>query len=330
MIRPHQFSKRALVAFILSGSCAAYSIQAVFAQGFPVKAVRLIVPYAPGGGVDIMARIIAPRLGEGLGQQIVVDNRPGGGTIIGTDLVARAAPDGYTLLMANPAHAANPALRVKLPYDSLKDFAPVGLVALSSSVLVVHPSLPVRTAGDLVRLAKSKPGQLNYASGGTGSAIYLAMESFKSTTGIDVVHVPYKGAAPALTDVIGGQVPMMFTTTPASLAHIKSGRLRALGASSGKRLPLLPDVPTIAESGYPGFELNDWYGVLAPAATPRTIIDRLNAAINKALTAADVRERISGLGAEPASSTPDQFGERLTHEVARWAKVIKTPVANLD
>ena len=300
------------------------------AQTYPVKPVRLIVPYASGGGVDIMARIIAPRFGEGLGQQIVVDNRPGGGTILGTEMVARAAPDGYTLLMANPAHAANPALRSKLPYDSVKNFTAVGLVALSSSVLVVHPSLPVRSVRDLVRLAQARPGQLNYASGGTGSAIYLAMESFKSTTGIDVVHIPYKGAGPALTDVIGGQVPMMFSTTPVSMPHIKAGRLRPLGASSAQRLPLLPDVPTIAESGYPGFELNDWYGVLAQAGVAPEIVNRVNAEINKALGAVDVKERISGLGAGVAPGTPAQLNALLLHEIARWAKVIKKPVGDLD
>jgi tripartite-type tricarboxylate transporter receptor subunit TctC len=311
---------------ILFASLAFSWLSAASAQTYPGKPVRLVVAYAAGGTVDIVSRIIAPKLSDNLGQQVIVDNRAGGGAIIGTDVVAKAAPDGYTLLMANPAHAANPALRKKLPYDAVKSFDPVALVALSASFLVVHPSLPVKSVRELVALAKSRPGQLNYASSGTGGAGYLAMELFKNTTGIDVVHVPYKGAAPALTEVIGGQVPMMFVTAPTVMPHIKAGRLRVLAVSSAKRQTLQPDVPTIAESGYPGFENTDWYGVVAPAGTPAAVIAKLNAEINKLLTLPDVKERIAALGAEIGGGTPEQLGNRIKFEVARWAKVIKQPV----
>ena len=293
------------------------------AQTYPSKPIRMIVPYAPGGGVDIMARIISPKLSDSLGQQVVVDNRAGGGAIVGTDLVAKSAPDGYTMLMANPAHAANPALHSKLPYDSIKNFSAVGLIALSSSILVVHPSLPVKSVRELVALAKSKPGQLNYASGGVGSAIYLSMELFKSAAGIDVLHIAYKGAAPALSEVIGGQVPMMFITTPSALPHVNAGRLRVLAVGSAKRHALLPNVPTVAESGYPGFENTDWYGVLVAAGTPANIIGRLNVEINSALALSDIKERISALGAEIGGGTPEQLDERIKAEVRRWAKVLR-------
>ena len=293
------------------------------AQSYPSKPIRMIVPYAAGGGVDIMARIISPRLSDSLGQQVVVDNRAGGGAIIGTDLVAKSAPDGYTMLMANPAHAANPALNSKLPYDTVKNFSAVGVIATSSSMLVVHPSLPVKSVRELVALAKSKPGQLNYASGGIGSAIYLSMELFKSIVGVDIVHIAYKGAAPALAEVIGGQVPMMFATTPSALPHVNAGRLRVLAVGSAKRHALLPNVPTIAESGYPEFENTDWYGVLVPAGTPANIIARLNADINSALALPDIKERIAGLGAEVGGGTPEQLDNRIKTEVQRWSKVFR-------
>jgi tripartite-type tricarboxylate transporter receptor subunit TctC len=296
------------------------------AQTYPAKPLRVVVAYAPSGTVDIIARIIAPKLGDALGQQVVIDNRPGGGAIIGTQLVAKSAADGYTALMANPAHAANPALHGKLPYDTLKDFSAVGLVALSASILVVHPSLPVKSVRELVALAKAQPGKLNYASSGIGGAGYLAMELFKSFSGIELAHVAYKGAAPALTEVLGGQVPMMFITTPAALPHVNSGRLRVLAVSSAKRNFMLPQVPTVAESGYPGFENADWYGVIVPAGTPREIIIRLNAEINRLLALAEIKERINGLGAEVAAGTAEQLDERIRAEAARWAKIIKQPV----
>jgi tripartite-type tricarboxylate transporter receptor subunit TctC len=299
----------------------------VHAQPYPARPVRLIVPYASGGGVDIMGRIIAAKAAERLGAQMIVENRGGGGTIIGTEAVAKAAPDGYTLLFANPALAAAPALNANLPYDTLKSLAPVIMVAASFNVLVAHPSLPVKSVKDLVALARSKPGQLNYASAGDGSAIYLAMAMFQNTAGIELVHIPYKGAGPALIDVVGGQVPMMFIASPPAVGFISAGKLRGLGVSSARRLAILPDIPTIAESGYPGFEVNNWYSVMAPADTPRAIIARLNTEINAILAAPDVKERIAGLGAEPAGGTPEQFGQRLKVETAAWAKVFGKPKA---
>lgn len=297
----------------------------VHAQQYPARPVRLIVPYASGGGVDIMGRIIAAKAAERLGAQMIVENRGGGGTIIGTEAVAKAAPDGYTLLFANPALAAAPALNANLPYDTLKSLAPVIMVAASFNVLVAHPSLPVKSVKDLVALARSKPGQLNYASAGDGSAIYLAMAMFQSTAGIELVHIPYKGAGPALIDVVGGQVPMMFIASPPAVGFISAGKLRGLGVSSARRLAILRAIPTIAESGYPGFEVNNWYSVMAPADTPSAIIARLNAEINAILAAPEVRERIAALGAEPAGGTPEQFGRQLKVEMAAWAKVFGKP-----
>lgn len=311
---------------IAIGACVAGGIHA---QPYPAKPVRLIVPYASGGGVDIMGRIIAGKATERLGAQMIVENRGGGGTIIGTEAVVKSAPDGYTLLFANPALAANPALNAKLPYDTLKSLAPVIMVAASFNVLVVHPSLPAKSVKELVALARSKPGQLNYASAGDGSAIYLAMAMFQSTAGIELVHIPYKGAGPALIDVVGGQVPMMFIASPPAVGFISAGKLRGLGVSSAKRLAILPAIPTIAESGYPGFEVNNWYSVMAPADTPLAIIARLNTEINAILATPEVKERIVALGAEPTGGTPEQFGQQLRSEMAGWAKVFaKTKAKN--
>jgi tripartite-type tricarboxylate transporter receptor subunit TctC len=292
------------------------------AQQYPSKPVRIIVAYTPGGGVDIMARLAAGKLSERMGVQFIVDNRPGAGTIIGTEAVARAAPDGYTLLMANPALAASPALHDKVPYDPVQSFAPVGMFGASYNALVVHPSVPVKTVKQLVALAKSKPGQLNYASAGNGSAIHLAMELFENAAGIDLVHVPYKGAAPAINDVLGGQVTIMFATPPSAGQFMRAGRLRALGVSSTHRLAALPDVPTIAESGYPGFEVSNWYAMVAPAGTPREIIARLNSELNAIIALPEVKERVAKLGNEAFGSTPEEFGQRLKRETETWPRVL--------
>ena len=309
---------------------AVFTATFVLAQQYPSKPIRMIVPYAPGGGVDIMGRIVSARLSERLGAQVVLENRGGANTVIGTDAVAKAAPDGYTLLFGNPALSANPALNDNLPYDTLKHLAPVMMVAASFNVLVVHPSLPVKTVHELVALAKSKPGQLNYASAGEGSAIYLAMAMFQNTAGIDVVHIPYKGAGPALIDVVGGQVPMMFIASPPAVGYVNSGRLRGLAVSSIKRLAVLPDIPTVSESGYRGFEVNNWYGVMAPAETPAAIVARLNSELNALLATPEVRERMAALGAEPAGGAPELFGQRLRDEIALWRKVFaKTAAAKL-
>jgi len=305
---------KAGVCGVLAALCAAQ----LAAQPYPAKSVRIIVPYAPGGGVDIMARIAAQKYGERMGTQVIVDNRGGGGTIIGTEIVARAAPDGYTLLFANPGLTSSAALNDKLPFDPVLSFAPVGLFASSFNVLLVHPSVPVKSLQEFVALAKARPKQLNYASAGTGSATHLAMEVFQRATAIDLAHIPYKGAGPALNDVLGGQVTIKFSTTPSILEHLRNGRLRALAVSSAKRLAVLPQVPTIAESGYPGFEVNNWYGIVAPAHTPHEIVARLNNEMNAMLGAGEVRERIIALGNEPAGGMPEPFAERIKKEVALW------------
>ncbi len=310
-----------LKAVIVTAFAAVLCAVPAQAQQYPSKPVRVIVPYTPGGGVDIMGRLAAQKYSERFGVQFIVDNRSGGGTVIGTEAVARAAPDGYTLLFTNPALSASPTLNDKLSFDPVQSFAPIGHFASSYNVLVVHPSVPVKSLKELVALAKSKPGQLNYASAGNGSAIHLAMEIFESAAGIQLAHIPYKGAAPALTDVLGGQVTIMFSTAPPSVDFIHAGRLRALGVSSAKRLPVLANVPTIAESGYPGFEVNNWLGLVAPAQTPPEIIARLNNEMNAMLALPEVRERIAALGNDPAGGTPAQMGDRIKKEVVELKKV---------
>ncbi len=317
-------------ATLLSALCLGASAAALHAQTYPAKPVRIIVAYPPGGTVDFMGRIIATKLSETFKQQVIIDNRPGGGTVIGTELVARAAPDGHTLLMVNISFGANPALHAKLPFDTVKDFAPVSLIALLPSFLVVHPSLPVKSVRELVALAKEKPGELSYASAGNGSLLHLTMERFKAVAGMNIVHIPYKGAAPALSDVLGGQLAIMFIPGPPALAHIKAGRIRALAVTSARRLPLLPEVPTIAESGYPGFELYDWEGVIAPANTPAQVIATLNAEINKILTTPEVKEHILSQGANATGSTPDELAQRIKNEVAIWTDVVKKSGMRID
>src|SRR5450759_4995554 len=310
-------------AILLSALCLGPSAAALHAQTYPAKPVRIIVAYPPGGTVDFMGRIVATKLSEIFKQQVIVDNRPGGGTVIGTELVARATPDGHTLLMANISFGANPALHAKLPYDTVKDFAPVSLVALLPSFLVVHPSLPVRSVPALVPLAKANPGQLSYASAGNGSLLHLTMERFKAVAGVNILHIPYKGAAPALSDVLGGQLAIMFIPGPPALQHIKSGRIHALGVTSAARVSLLPNVPTIAESGYPGFELYDWEGIIAPANTPAPVIARLNAEINTILSTPEVKEYIMSQGANATGSTPEELAQRIRNEIAICADVVR-------
>ena len=292
--------------------------------------MRIVVGYPPGGTVDFMARIVASKLSEIFKQQVIVDNRPGGGTVIGSELVARSAPDGYNLLMANIAFGANPALVARLPYDTVKDFAPVSLVALLPSFLVVHPSLPVHSVRELVALAKARPGQLSYASAGNGSLLHLTMERFKTVAGVDILHVPYKGAAPALSDVLGGQLAIMFIPGPPALQHIKSGLIHALGVTSAARVSLLPAVPTIAESGYPGFELYDWEGIIAPANTPAAVVTRLNAEINNILATAEVKDYILSQGANAAGSTPEELAQRIRNEITLWTEVVKKSGMRVD
>ena len=304
------------IAAMLAGATA-------FAQNYPTRAVRLVVPYVPGGGTDFTARVIAPRLSEALGQQVVVENRPGGGTNIGSDLVAKAAPDGYTLLMAGAANAINMSLYAKLPYDTLRDFAPVSLSVKGANVLLVHPSLPVKNLKELLALARAQPGKLNYASSGIGSANHMAGELLKLVAKVNIAHVPYKGNAPALTDLIGGHVEILISGVPAVIGQIKNGRVRAIAIASLKRFPALPDTPTIDESDLKGFEATTWFGVVAPAKTSRDIVTRLNAELARIVAAPDVRERFIGEGVEPIGGSTELFTNFIRDEIDKYAKVVK-------
>ena len=301
------------------------------AQSYPSRPVRLVVPFPAGGTTDILARAMAEKLSGALGQQFVVDNRPGAGGNIGSDIVAKSQPDGYTLLMGTVGtHAINPSLYPKMPYDHVKDFVPVVLVAGVPNVLVVNPTVPAKTVAELIALAKEKPGTINFASSGNGTSIHLSGELFKLLAGVQIAHVPYKGSAPALTDLIGGQVQIMFDNLPSALPHIKGGKLRALAVTSSKRAPALPDLPTIAESGVAGFEASSWFGILAPAATPRDIVQRINAEANKALHAPDMREKLLAQGAEAVGNSPEFFADTIRTETVKWAKVVKDSGARVD
>ena len=297
--------------------------ESAFAQSYPARPIRMIVAYPPGGGTDIVGRMMGQKLGENLGQTVVVDNRGGATGNIGTEIAARATADGYTLLMGNVApNAINVSLFKKLPFDPVKDFAPVSLVAVTPNILVVQPSSPVKTVKDLIALAKSKPGTLNFPSAGVGSSSHLAGEMLKSMAGIDMVHVPYKGGGPALVALLSGQVQLMFATLPAAMPHVKSGKLRPVAVTTSHRSQALPELPTIAESGVPGYEAATWYGLLAPAGTPKAIVDRLHAEIVKIL-ATDTRQRLAAQGFEPAGTTPAEFAGYIKSEIVKWGKVIK-------
>jgi len=303
----------------------------VHAQTFPTKPIRLVVPFPPGGPADAIARPVAQKLTEALGQPVVVDNRAGATGTIGAGIVAKSPPDGYTLL-TDPGSTLtiNPSLFAKLAFDPLKDFAPITILAAVPNMLEVHPSLPVKSVKELIALAKSKPGQLNYASTGAGQSTHLSMELFKTMAGIDLNHIPYTGSAPALTDLLGGQVSLMFDNMPSSLPHVKAGKLRALAVSTLKRSPTLPQLPTVAESGLPGFEVSVWFAVLAPAGTPRPIVNKLNTVLVKALQAPDVKERLASQGAEAVGDTPEQFTAQMQRDLVKWAKVVKDSGAKLE
>ncbi|OGA53151.1 MAG: hypothetical protein A3F74_11980 [Betaproteobacteria bacterium RIFCSPLOWO2_12_FULL_62_58] len=316
------------VVYVASAFAAGHS-QAQ--QAYPTKPIRMICPFPPGGTTDVVARLVAQKLTEAWGQQVVVDNRPGAGGIIGTEIVAKAAPDGYTVLLGSiTTHAVNPALYKKLNFDPVKDFAPVSLVVSSPQLLAVHPSVAAKSVKELIALAKAKPGQLNYASAGTGTSPHLTFELFKSMAGIDVVHVPYKGTGPAITDLIGGQVQMMITGVVALMPHIKSGKLRGLGVTSAKRVAALPDLPTIAESGIPGFDVSSWFGVFLPGGTPKPIVAKMNAEIRKILEVPEVRQRLISQGADPASNTPEEFAAYVKAEMAKWGKVARDTGTRAD
>ncbi|HJY76617.1 MAG TPA: tripartite tricarboxylate transporter substrate binding protein [Burkholderiales bacterium] len=304
-------------------TCALLALP-IFAQDYPKRPVRLIVPFPPGGGNDIVARAVAQELAKSLGQQFVVDNRAGAGGAIGAELAARSPADGYTLFLGGVgSHVVNPSLHAKLSYDPIRDFAPVTLIASAPSVLVVNPSLQATNVAEFTALAKANPGKLNYASNGNGSSAQLAAVLYESMAGVRMMHVPYKGVAAALVDVMSGEVQLMFGTLVAIIPHIKAGRLRALAVTGKRRSALLPDVPTLAESGLPGYEAGSWYGILAPAGTSGAIVARLNAEINNAIRQPEVRERLAAEGAEVLGGTPDDFASHMNAELSRMKKLVR-------
>ena len=298
---------------------------------YPSKPITIVVPFSAGGTTDILARIVGVKLGETLGETVIIDNRPGAGGNIGAALVAKAKPDGYTLLMGTVGtHAINQTLYPKLSFDPIKDFAPLTRVANLPNLLVVHPSVPVKNVQELIAYAKANPGKLNFGSSGNGSSIHLSGELFKNMTGIDMQHVPYKGSAPAVTDLLGGQISMMFDNMPSAIQHVKSGKLRPLAVTTTKRSPALPNVPTIAESGVKGYEATSWFGLLAPAGTPPALVNRLNAELVKILAMPDVKKQMAEQGAETYSETPAAFSAFIKSETAKWAKVVKASGAVVD
>jgi tripartite-type tricarboxylate transporter receptor subunit TctC len=304
--------------FLLTASCGALA-----QGGYPAKPVRLVVPSAPGGGTDITARILAPKLSEQLMQQVVVDNRAGAGTMIGTAAVAKAAPDGYTLLMGLSTLAINPAMYKQVPFDPVRDFAPISQIIAAPNMLVVHPSLPVKTVKELVAFARARPNQLNFASAGQGTNPHLSMELFLSMTGVKIVHIPYKGFAPGIIDLVAGHVTVATATMLTGLPHVKTGRLRCLGTTGAKRAAVLPEMPTVSEAGVPGYEASQWYGVLAPARTPKEIVAQLHAALVRIVQSPDIRKRLAADGTDPVGSSPDEFAAHIQRELVKWAKVAK-------
>ena len=301
-----------------------------FAQAWPARSVRIVVPFTAGGTTDIIARLVAARLSEALGQQFIVDNRAGAGGVLGMDIVAKAAPDGYTVVLGSTSSTAvNVGLYPKMPYDPLKDLAPIMQVATGPYVLAVHPALPAKNVGQLVALAKARPGQLNFGSSGNGTALHLTAELLKSMTGTRMVHVPYKGASAAMPDLLSGQTQFMFSDMPLFAPYVKAGKLRALAVTTAKRSSVLPDLPPIAET-VPGYEATSWYGFMAPAGTSREIIGRFNADVVKVLRLQDIRERYRELGIEPVEGTPEQFGTYIASEIRRWSAVIKSAEVKID
>jgi tripartite-type tricarboxylate transporter receptor subunit TctC len=308
-----------------------FAVSGAMAQAYPTKPVRMIVPFPAGGATDIVGRLIAQKLAEGWGQQVIVDNRGGAGGTIGSDVAAKSPPDGYTMLLGTSStHAVAPSLYSKLPYDPVRDFSPVTLAATATILLAVHPSVPAQNVKELIALAKRQPNALSFASSGNGGISHLIGEQFKSAAGIQMLHVPYKGDTPALVDLVGGQVHLMFGTAVSFLPYVSAGRLRALAVTNPKRSPIVPNVPTIAESGLPGFEALQWFGVFVPAGTPRDIVSRLHADIVKSLKLADVRERLISLGAEVVGNAPDQFAAFQKADSVKWAKIVKESGAKVD
>jgi tripartite-type tricarboxylate transporter receptor subunit TctC len=322
-LRAPRRAAAAIAILLASVTAFASSAAAQTAGAFPSRAIRIVVPSAAGGGTDILARVLAQKLTERLGQPVVVENRPGAGQMIGTELVAKSPPDGHTLVMAASTLVLNPLMYARVPYDAQRDLAPIALVATLANVVVVHPSLRVSSLAELLALAKGKPGSVPYASAGVGTSPHLSIVLLESLAGISLVHVPYKGTGPAVADVLSGQVPLVASNVLTALPHLRAGRLRALGVTSATRVNALPEVPTIAEAGVPGYAAVQWYGLLGPAGTPTAAIERLNAEVVRALDLPDVRERLAADGAEPAGGTPEAFGRFIAEEVRKWAGVAR-------
>ena len=319
-----------IIASAIAAIVLALSPGELPAQDYPAKSVRIIVPFAAGGPADVYARVLAQHLTDSLKQSFVVENRPGAGSIIGTDAVAKAAPDGYTLLMMSNTHTTNESLIPTKPFQLMRDFTAVAPVNYSDLVMVIHPSVGAQTLGDFIALAKSKPGGLNYASSGPGTPYHMAGELFKAMSGTDIVHVPYKGSSGARTDIIGGQVHMMFDAITTMTANVQAGQVKALGTTGLKRSSVLPNVPTVAEAGVPGYEATIWLGIMAPAGTPKAIVDKLNAEINKVINRPDVKESWAKQGAEPLVMNPDQFDAYLRKDIEKWAHVVKVSGAKVE
>lgn len=309
----------------------AASMQPLLGQDYPEKTIRIIVPYSPGGTADMLARTMGQKMAESLGQQVIIDNRPGAGGNIGADLAAKAAPDGYTMLMGTVAtHAINPNLYPKMPYDAAKDFAPIVLVATLPNLLVVNPSVPARNVKELIALAKAKPGELAFASAGNGTSQHLSGELFKKMTGVDMTHVPYKGSAPAVTDLVGGQVQLMFDNIPSSLPQVRAGKLRALAVTGPRRSPVLPDLPTVSEAGLTGFSMTSWFALFAPAGTPAKILLRLNKAAGRAIASKELRQQWMAQGIEPAGGTSEQLDAFRRIEAPKWEKIVRDSGARVE
>ena len=321
------FSRRCAIAL----ATALLGVQGIAAaQGFPSKSVQFIVPFAAGGTSDVVTRLVSKDLSERWGVPVIIENRPGAGGIIGSEVVARATPDGHTLLMGTVAtHGINKSLYAKMPYDPVKDFEPVSLVASTPSVLMVHPSVPVNSVAELVAYARKNPGRLHYGSSGNGSSHHLAGQMFSSMAGVDMVHVPYKGTAAALTDLLGGRIELTFDTLPSAMPHVKAGKLKALAVTSAKRYPALPDIPTVADT-IPGYEIASWYAVLAPAGTPRDVVKKLGDDIGAVVHKPEMQEKLLAQGATPVGSTPDQLAAHVQSELKKWAAVVKASGARVD
>jgi tripartite-type tricarboxylate transporter receptor subunit TctC len=316
-------ARMAIVAFVVIAGAA-------HAQSYPTKSVRMLVPFPPGGGTDYTARLIGQKLSELWGHPVVIENRPGASTTIASEIVARAAPDGHTLIMGSVNHSINPSLYAKLPYDTIKDFAPVTVAVTASYVLVVHPSLPARSVKELIALARARPGQINYSSSGSSGPQHLAGELFKLMAGIDIVHVPYKGGGPAVVALVGGHVSVQFSTPVSSLPHIKTGRLRPLAVTSAKRSPALPELPTIAEAALPGYEAVTWWGLLAPARTPREIVNKIHADVVRVLEMPDTKARLAAEGVNGSGSSPSEFAAMIQAEIVKMAKIVKAANIKID